>query len=151
METLIQCVSSFFACLGFCFIFRIHHHFKFVICGSLLGSLGWYIYLSLQPIHNVFIQNFIAMLIITLLAEIMARIYKAPATIFIIIGFLPLVPGNGIYNTMLYAVQGQNDLFIKSFLSTIGISISLALAILVASTFLQIYKVIKTKQFISPE
>ena len=78
----------------------------------------------------------------------MARFYKAPATIFIIIGCFPLVPGSGIYYTMLYAVQGMNDLFMESFLSTLGTSLSLALAILISSTAFQIYKRIKTNQYI---
>ena len=48
---------------------------------------------------------------------------------------------------MLYAVQGLNNLFAESFLSTIGISISIALAILISSTTLQVYKIIKTKNY----
>lgn len=88
------------------------------------------------------------MLCVSLLSEIMARVFKAPATIFIIIGCFPLVPGSGIYYTMLYAVQGMNDLFMESFLSTLGISISLALAILISSTAFQVYKRIKTKNYI---
>lgn len=151
MNELIQCLSAFVGCLGFSFIFRIHKNIRFAITGSLVGTLGWIIYLSLHFLHNIFIQNFIAMLCVALIAELMARHYKAPATIFIIIGCFPLVPGSGIYYTMLYAVQGFNDLFMESFLSTIGISISLALAILISSTTLQIYKVIKTKNYAKVE
>ena len=68
------------------------------------------------------------------------RIYKAPATIFLIIGCFPLVPGRGIYQTMLYCTQGNSELFLDSFLNTLAISASLALAILIIST---IFKVIK--------
>lgn len=81
----------------------------------------------------------------------LARICKAPATIFIIIGCFPLVPGSGIYYTMLYAVQGLNNMFIESFLETLGISFSIAFAILISSTLIQVYKRIKTKDFASIE
>lgn len=151
MDQLIQCISAFIGCLGFTFIFRIHKNIRFTFLGSLVGTVGWIIYLMTQCLNNIFIQSFIAMLCVSLLAETFARIYKAPATIFIIVGCFPLVPGSGIYYTMLYAVQGQSDLFIASFLSTLGISMSLALAILISSTALQIYKRIKSKNFASIE
>ena len=80
------------------------------------------------------------MTVVALFSEIIARICKAPATVFLIIGCFPLVPGRGIYETMLYCIQGNSELFLDSFLNTIGISTSLALAILIVST---IFKVIK--------
>ena len=151
MEEIIQCLSAFVGCLGFTFIFRIHKNIKFAVIGSLIGTLGWIIYLATRFLDNIFLQSFIAMLCVALMAEMMARIYKAPATIFIIVGCFPLVPGSGIYYTMLYAVQGLNDMFMESFLSTIGISISIALAILISSSILQVYKIIKSKDYAKVE
>ena len=74
-------------------------------------------------------------------------IIRSTKVIFPFHSCFPLVPGSGIYYTMLYAVQGLNNLFAESFLSTIGISISIALAILISSTTLQVYKIIKTKNY----
>lgn len=151
MDIFIQCFSAFIGCFGFSFIFRIHKNIRFAIIGAIVGTLGWVIYLATFSIHNKFIQTFIAMLCISLLSEMLARICKAPATIFIIIGCFPLVPGSGIYYTMLYAVQGLNNMFIESFLETLGISFSIAFAILISSTLIQVYKRIKTKDFASIE
>lgn len=148
MKGFIQCLSAFIGCFGFTFIFRIQKNIRFSLTGSLIGALGWFIYLTTASLNNIFLQSFIAMLCVSLLAECFARFFKAPATIFIVIGCFPLVPGSGIYYTMLYAVQGMNDLFMKSFLSTLGTSLSLALAILISSTAFQVYKRIKTKNFI---
>lgn len=147
MDEVLQCIVAFIGCIGFSFIFRVHKNMKFAISGSLLGTLAWIIYLILNFLDNIFIQNFIAMLCVSLISEMMARYYKAPATIFIVIGFFPLVPGKGIYNTMFYAVQGQSALFMESLFTTLGVSLSLALAILISSTALQIYKTIKTKNY----
>lgn len=147
MNEVIQCLSAFIGCLGFTFIFRIHKNIKFAVVGSLVGTLGWVIYLLTHSLNNTFLQSFIAMLCVALIAEMMARHYKAPATIFIIVGCFPLVPGSGIYYTMLYAVQGENALFAENFLSTLGIGISIALAILISSTTLQVYKNIKNKNY----
>ncbi|RHM60585.1 MULTISPECIES: threonine/serine exporter family protein [Coprobacillaceae] len=144
MEQIIQCLSAFFACIGFAFVFRIHHHPRFAIIGSLGGSLGWIIYLLTIQSYGDVLANLIAMSCVALYSEIMARLLKAPATIFIIIGCFPLVPGKGIYQTMLYLIQGNNDLFVSSLLNTIAIAFALALAILLVSTLFKVIKVIKT-------
>ena len=140
MQGLIECLSAFIASIGFSFIFRIHHNLRFAIISSLGGTLGWFVYLNSGALHNEIMSYFIAMVVVSLYAEIAARIYKAPATIFLIIGCFPLVPGKGIYQTMLYCTQGKNILFLDSFIHTIAISASLALAIMIVST---IFKVIK--------
>ena len=140
MQSLIECISAFIACVGFSFIFRIHHNLRFAFIGSLGGALGWFIYLACNPLNNELLSYFMAMTIVSLFAEIAARIYKAPATIFLIIGCFPLVPGKGIYLTMLHCIQGNNLLFLNNFIHTIAISATLSTAILVVST---IFKVIK--------
>lgn len=140
MLEVIQCLSAFIACIGFGFIFRIHYHPKFSIIAALGGSIGYAIYLICLNFASEMTAYFLAMSVVAFFAETAARILKAPATIFLIIGCFPLVPGRGIYTTMLYSIQGNSELFLDSFLNTIGISLSLALAILVVST---IFKVIK--------
>jgi uncharacterized membrane protein YjjB (DUF3815 family) len=39
----------------------------------------------------------------------MARWRKTPATLFVIPGMVPLVPGSSLYNTMSYAVRGEME------------------------------------------
>lgn len=82
MQGLIECLSAFMACVGFAFIFRVHQNLHFAIIGSLGGALGWLVFLLCNVLHNELASYFIAMTIVTLFAEIAARIYKAPATIF---------------------------------------------------------------------
>ena len=151
MDTTIQIISAFLGCFGFSFVFRISKNIHLSVLGSVVGAIGWNIYLSTSPLNNTFFQTFIAMLCVSILSEFLARIMKAPATIFIMIGFFPLVPGSGIYYTMLYAVQGQSTLFMESFINTIGISLSIAFAILLSSTVFHIYKRIKNKDYASVE
>lgn len=146
MTILIQCVTSFIACIGFSFVFRVHNNFRFALIGSFGGSLGWLIF-SLTTNHfNDLLCYLLAMIVVSLYSEIFARVLKAPATIFTIIGCFPLVPGKGIYETMLYCVQGNTDLFINSLINTLGISASLALAILIVSTCFKIYKELSSKK-----
>ena len=55
----------------------------------------------------------------------MARICKAPATIFIVVGCFPIVPGKGIYQTMLYLISHDQDLFLDSLFQTVGTALAL--------------------------
>lgn len=141
---ILQCIGAFVGCLGFAFIFRIHHNMKIAVFAAFNGLMATVFYNLLSFSHNVYLQNFAGMFVGALLAEYFARRFKAPATIFITIGCFPLVPGRGIYMTMLYAVNGMHDLFVESFIETVGIAMAIALAILVASTIILIYKQIKT-------
>lgn len=56
---------------------------------------------------NMILANFLGSIVIGSGAELLARLLKKPATIFIIPGFFPLVPGGEAYTTMLYMVKGQ--------------------------------------------
>ena len=72
---------------------------------------------------------FIATLVISILSEILARVYKNPSTIFIFPGILPLVPGVGLYNSMLYLIQRDYEMFIAKAVNTLFISGSIAIAV----------------------
>jgi uncharacterized membrane protein YjjB (DUF3815 family) len=64
-------------------------------------------YLSLYYGGNTIFANFFGSLAAGLLAESLARVLRKPATIFVIPGFIPLVPGRDAYNTMLAMVEGR--------------------------------------------
>ena len=85
MNNFIQCLSAFVACIGFSLIFRIHHQLRFVLVSSFGGALGWLVFLLFNNFNNELVAYFIAMTIVSLFSEIAARIFKAPATIFLII------------------------------------------------------------------
>ena len=53
------------------------------------------------------VANFMAALLVSLMSEILARKLKQPATVFVIPGIILLVPGLGMYKTMLYLVQND--------------------------------------------
>lgn len=143
MNYMIQCLAAFTGCLGFSFVFRIHKNPRFVLTGSIGGTLGWIIYLLLENKAGAIISSLMAMMVVALFSEIMARIYKAPATIFVIVGCFPLVPGKGIYQTMLYLISNNRDMFIDSLLNTVGIALALATALLIVSTIFKVIKNVK--------
>lgn len=88
---------------------------------SITGASGWAIYVLLDRCTaNPVFSNFTASFLVTLLSEVFARKFKKPAILYIIPGIIPLVPGLGIYNTMLNMIQG-------SYIEAIAIGTNVAL------------------------
>lgn len=71
----------------------------------------------------------IAAIVISVLSEICARVFKKPSTIFIFPGILPLVPGVGLYNSMLYLIERNYEMFTAKAVNTLFISGSIAIAV----------------------
>lgn len=76
--------------------------------GSLNATAAWLVtYELLAAGVSVAAANFCGGLVVGTAAELLARRLRNPATIFIIPGFFPLVPGREAYTTMRYLVEGQ--------------------------------------------
>lgn len=147
MNLIIECIFCFVCMLSFGVIFKLNYNPKFMIIAALNAVLGWIVYsLSNSFGLNHYFAYFAAALTCAIAGEIIARAVWAPASIFYVIGCLPLVPGGGIYHTMLYAVQNRQDLFISAFIDTIAISGSISMAILVSGTFFRLFKRRRTNE-----
>ena len=144
----LQIFAAFASSLGLAIVFSVSRHPKFIFMGAIIGAIGWTCYLMFSGM-NIYFRYFLASLVVAFLSEIMARLNKAPATIFTLVGIFPLVPGGLIYQTMLYAFEGEVATFLSSFVNTMSISISIALAILVSNTFFKVRKMFICKRRIS--
>ncbi len=80
---------------------------------SLLAGVGYTIYMLVtNAAGSEPLAIFLATLMVAIGSEILATLMKMPATIFMFPGIVPLVPGIGIYRTMLYLLQKKFDLFL---------------------------------------
>lgn len=148
MAYITPCLYAFGAALAFAVVFNIPRNKLFL--SALGGMLGQLVYVIFQLfLSNDVILYLLATLAISLYAEVMARLTKAPTTIYLAVALIPLVPGGGIYYTMLYLINGENDLGIATGIHTLLISGALAVGIImVASTVNLVRKVMlksKTK------
>jgi len=75
--------------------------------GGFIGGLGWVFFIVLKEIFGIhsFSANFLATVLIALVSEIFARIWKEPVTVYEIPAIIPLVPGLGMYKGMNYILQ----------------------------------------------
>jgi len=98
-------IATFFIAI----LFRVPK--KGLLPTSLIGGSGYAIFLALSPgTSNQMVAYFFATFFITICSEVFARIMKMPATIFTVPGIIPLVPGIGLYNTMMHLVQNSGNI-----------------------------------------
>lgn len=136
---------SFFASLCFGILFQLRG--KKLIFAAIGGFISWFFYFGsnlLFPHHDIF-SYFISSVGFTLYSECCARIHRAPTSIFLAISLIPLVPGNGIYQTMYYCVLSDTAKALAEGVNTVAISGALALGIVVVSSVFHAIRVIKPK------
>ena len=75
---------------------------------------------------------------ISLLAHIFARIFKAPVTVFLIAGILPTVPGAGMYRAVYYIIADDRARSSYYLIQTLEIAGVIALAIFIVDAVFRI-------------
>ncbi len=124
--------------LGFCVLFNIRG--KKMIVTAIGGLLSYFIFTVLTRfISNEPVIYFIVAVIISIGAEVMARILKTPTATFITTSLIPLVPGSSLYYTMAYAFEQNSDMFLHKALYTLQLTAALALGIIVATAVTRIF------------
>lgn len=103
-----------------------------IIAGG-LGGASYVLYMVLQNFFNEVGAVFFATLAGCLCAEVVARIIKAPATVFSIPIIIPLVPGLMLYRTMLSFGRGDNSGGVGGAVSTLLVAGSMSLAVTLAT------------------
>lgn len=140
---LIQCIAGFIGCIGFCILFNIHG-IGSVIC-AVGGGLTWAIYgFVLNASGSVIIASFFGTIFSAAFSETMARIRKYPAISYLVISIFPLLPGAGIYYTTSHLLQSDMTAFAAKGSQTIGIAGALAVGILMVSTTVRLFNVLRT-------
>lgn len=103
---MIQLIAASLGSLGFGILFGLRgKYLAAVACGSFAT---WGIWLLMNAlIGESFIDCLLASAFAAFSAQLLARSFHAPATLFFIPFVLPLVPGGSLYYTLAYAVQGD--------------------------------------------
>lgn len=136
MKEYIPCLYAFFGCMAFCFIFELRRWYL-ILTASLISAVSWVAYVLLNGMSEV-TRCFLATIAVALLSELFARLYKVPATVFMIIGIIPLVPGGGIYYTMEALVNENMTLFVEKGLETVEYASAIAVGCSLVSSSMRI-------------
>lgn len=102
----VKILAVFIMSVAFGVLYRIPR--GLLLYGGMIGLVTWLtMYLARETWGNIILASFFGSLITGFCSELLARGLKKPATIFIIPGFIPLVPGGEAYKTMVFMVAGH--------------------------------------------
>lgn len=126
-------LSTLYASLGtLCFAVLFHVPQRHYIRCAAVGGVGWLVYLLAMALGAGCVSATLAASVpLALLSRWYAVTARAPATVFLLCGIFPLVPGAGIYYTAYYFVSGQMALFSAKLAEVIKVALALSVGIAV--------------------
>lgn len=130
---IIQVIAAGLGAGGYSILFNIRR--DKLLYASAGGALAWIIYILASQFitTNAFITNMLAAAFATLYSEILARIKKAPTTVFLIPSIMPMIPGGGLFYTMSAVISNNTVLFEKYFVTTIETALGISIGIMFMS------------------
>ena len=128
----INTLSAFFATIFFAILFNVQK--KHVIACGIVGACGWAIYIigTMQNCSPV-LATFFGAYLVAQGSYFLAKYKKAPVTVFLIPGVIPLVPGIGLYRTMYALLFSEYTKALEYALLTFQLSGVIAGAIIMAA------------------
>jgi len=129
---MVMIVTAAAGTLGYCLLINVKRNK--IVYGCLGGVVSTFLYCAcVEAGLTPLLQNLIPAAVVTLYAEVLARVIKAPATVFLIPSIIPLVPGGRLYYTMRAIVDGDADSAKIYAMETIVIALVIAVGIVVIS------------------
>ena len=130
----LQVLAAGVGTLGFAILFNSRPRRLFI--GALGGGLTWLVYLILARfVGQDFLCVAAAAAFGAVYAEIMARVCKAPATVFTILSEIALIPGGSLYITMHHLVGGRQAQALQYGMHTLTVAVAIALGIVFVTAF----------------
>ncbi len=134
---IIELLTAFLGAFGFALLWNVKKQRIFV--AAVGGLLAWGAYIIVQMSGNgIFSSAFFAALITAIYCEISARIFKCPATVFLMPALVPLFPGSSLYYTLNAAVHGNFEEFSHHAMTTLYFALGLACGASILSALLTI-------------
>ena len=142
---IVQLITGSIGSFCFCMLFNLKGWR--LIVSAFGGLCSWTLFLLLETvIESQPVNYFIVASVISLYAEIMARVLKTPSTPIITAALVPLIPGSSLYYTMAYAFESDWILFWDKAVYTFKLSSALAIGIIGVTAAVQlIFRIIANK------
>mgnify|MGYP001026349748 FL=1 len=129
LELVLQICAAMVGTVAFSLLFGVPRTY-YPWCG-IIGGAGWAVYSQMSPIWSPASAAFTATMVGIFLSRAAAVRQKCPATIFLISGIFPLVPGAGIYWTVYYLITEQLRLAVYTGYEAVKVAIAIVLGIVV--------------------
>ncbi len=131
--TLMQFTWAFLAIIGF----SLRSNLKGwrVAFTGLGGGICWASYLILlYYTKSMLLSVFMAIILVCIYSEVVARIMATPVSVFVICVIIPLVPGRSLYYAMRGYISGDTVMASRSLFDTLMISGTIAMAIAIVAS-----------------
>lgn len=137
LQITIEVLSAYFATVCFGVLFSIPKSRIWI--SGFGGAIGWLVY-SIGTVNGLSsaLCAFLATLCVSTFAETAARILKNPVTIYLVTGILPFVPGAGMYNMMIAAIEKRFSDAASVSLDTLQTAGAIAIGIVIISSITKI-------------
>lgn len=129
MQILIQCVAALFASAFFGELLQQPR--GSIPYTALIGLNGYIIYLLLDGSTLAF---FVSALAVGLLCELTARIRQRATTVYLVAAIIPLVPGLGLYRTMMFIAADNYSQALATGVQTLAGLGAIAVALTISTT-----------------
>jgi len=134
-----QLATSFIASAAFGILFNVPRR-NLLQCGF-VGMIGWLLYiLSMRLSANPIVSSLAAAFVVTVLSQLLAKIYKTPIIIFSVSGIIPLVPGGLAYDAMRNIVENQYDVAVQLAAKAFMISGAIAIGLIFSEVINQVIR-----------
>ena len=145
---IVRLITATVGTLGFALIFKVlPRRLPFAMLGGFVTGLVYELVYVFYP--RIAVAAFVSALVMALYSEAMARMIHAPTILFLLTGAVPIVPGNGLYQSIRGLLTDDMvtfEIYVKSTLETlIGITVGLGVASIVVGIALQVIKSVRAK------
>lgn len=102
----------------------------YVLCG-VCGAVGWIVYrVMTENGISAMEATFFATVAVIFLSRVFAVVERCPATLFLIPGIFPLVPGAGVYWTSYHIVTNDLEMASQTGFSALKAAVAIVLGII---------------------
>ena len=137
---IIEILSAFFSVYVFTMLLEVPRCYK--IHSAVAGAVCWYVYLLMRDRgSSPMAATFYSMLVVALISHILARYLKASMTVFLVSGFLPVVPGTAIYRCVYYLLLNDTELSTHYLIETVQIAGAIAMAVFIMDSVFRLVQV----------
>lgn len=133
MSTVIQVIGAFLAVVTIAVLNGVPK--KYLLYSGTVGAAGWAVYLLMRYLEtNEAMSMFAATLVVAIVSHVYARLLKAPVTLFLVCGILPLVPGVAMYRVVYYLLISDTVTAEHYAVTTASVTGAIALAVFFVDT-----------------
>lgn len=141
MNLVLHVITSFIASAAFGIIFNAPRR-TLLQCGF-SGMLGWAVYILLDERLDTIYATVAATVIVGVISQVFARIYKKPVILFSVSGIIPLVPGGMAYDAMRNFVSSEYNMAVQLAAQAFLISGSIAIGLVLSEVLNQIIRKVR--------